>query len=117
MSLAVPKIRLGKPQTIAGTGFAERFHYLTGASGNRYLFSEIAVSELWDFPDAIVVLAGGGDAECPRILWIGTPERENGGHRGNTLRRLQARASRAHIHLLATSPDERRRIIEDLRAA
>ncbi len=108
---------LGRPETVAAMSFGKRFRYAVGASGRRYLFSEIAVSELTDFDDAVVILDGKPAPDADKPIWIGAREAADDARAALSFARSAARATRAHIHLLAGSPDERRRVIADLRAA
>ncbi|MCC2110915.1 MAG: hypothetical protein KDJ16_02655 [Hyphomicrobiales bacterium] len=113
----MPNMTLGRPETVAEMSFGNRFRYAVGASGRRYLFSEVAVSELKDFDDAVIILDRKAAPETEKPVWIGAHDSADDRQGAISFAKWAARATRAHIHLLAGSPDERRRIIEDLRAA
>ena len=111
-------IELGIPATIKSTALGDKFHYMTGASGRRYLFSTVAVNELRDFDNAVVVLAGPCECGTRQSVWVGALENGSGIDRlRRAFRNWLKRAERAHIHLLAGTSEERRRIIDDLCAA
>jgi hypothetical protein len=86
-------------------GVPARFLYWTGRSSRRYLFSCTGVAALADFEEGIAMAVRG-----ERIVWVGEVA---------ALARMpeQAGPRRAaiYLHLLATTAEEQRAVIEDLR--
>ena len=122
------------PRAAEDLGLGDRYRYLAGASGARYLFSLVAADTLEDFRNAVVLIElgtrrrgkadgqgedgrGGEDASGPpRTLWIGEVDRY-GTRRGPPLSGAELRGREALVHLLAGRSAERRQVLEDLVAA
>lgn len=112
-------IDLDRPSTIEKTSFSEKFGYLKGASGRRYLFSAVALDDLPSFRDVVVVLSEKAAAGTRQVIWVGALDGEpNDAERARrAFASWMRRAAEAHIHLLAGSHEERRRVIDDICAA
>lgn len=120
--LSVPA-QAGAPRAAEELGLGDRYRYLSGASGKRYLFSGVDLDALEDFRNAVVVIGlgeaspEGGHARC---VWIGEIDRD-GIRRGPALPRALSRAAAEArgtvlVHLLAGRAAERREALEDLAA-
>lgn len=113
----------GAPRAAEALGLGDRYRYLTGASGRRYLFSGVDLDALEDFRNAVVVIGlgeGRPESSHARRVWIGEIDRD-GIRRGPALPRALSRAAEeAHgtvlVHLLAGHAAERREVLEDLAA-
>jgi hypothetical protein len=129
------------PRAAEDLGLGDRYRYLAGASGARYLFSVVPADTLEDFRNAVVLIelgarrrrgkpdetkakerTPGGQApgddrpDPPRTLWIGEIDRY-GTRRGPPLSAAELRGREALVHLLAGRSAERRQVLEDLVAA
>ena len=100
MSL-VPQI----PRAALAAGLPARFLYWVGRSGRRYLFSCTGFPGAADFESGIAIAVSGND-----IVWIGEVAEFAG-----LAKDAPARRAAIHVHLLATTLEERRAVIEDLR--
>ncbi|HOV04789.1 MAG TPA: hypothetical protein PLJ34_01940 [Hyphomicrobiales bacterium] len=112
-------IDLDTPPTIEATGLGDKFRYLKGASGRRYLFSSVDLDDLPTFRDVVVVLSEKSGSGTRQIIWVGALDGEpNDAERARrAFESWMRRAADAHIHLLAESREERRRVIDDISAA
>ncbi|MEZ5840386.1 MAG: hypothetical protein R3D02_08135 [Hyphomicrobiales bacterium] len=110
---------LDTPSAVEAAGLGEKFRYLKGASGRRYLFSAVDVRDLPNFRDVVVVLSEKGSAGSRQVIWVGALDGEpNDAERARrAFESWMRRAADAHIHLLASSHEERRRVIDDICAA
>ncbi len=110
----------GAPRAAEDLGLADRYRYLSGASGARYLFSVVPAEALEDFRGAVVVIElgrrRGAAADAARTVWIGEIDRY-GTRRGPPLTRAGLRGRPALVHLLAGRSAQRREVLEDLAAA
>jgi len=89
----------------AAVGLPERYRYWSGHSRRRYLFSRALPASGADYEDAVVIAVRAGE-----VVWVGEP--------GAAVRcPEQTEDCALFVHLLATSAEERRRIIADLRPA
>jgi hypothetical protein len=88
-------------------GVPARYLYWSGRSGRRYLFTCTGTDALPDFEDGVAIAVSGG-----RTIWTGEVA---------ALARLPAdaapRRAAIYLHLLASTLDARRAIIDDLRPA
>ena len=120
---ALEAARQGAPRAAEALGLGDRYRYLTGTSGRRYLFSGVDLDALEDFRNAVVVIGlGEGRPESghARRVWIGEIDRD-GIRRGPALPRALSRAAEEArgtvlVHLLAGHAAERREVLEDLAA-
>lgn len=119
MVAVVPNLLSDQPPAVPlRAGLGDRFHYFRGASGHRYLFSQVDAADLADFRSAIVVLArrasdGHLAATDMTVLdRFGRPL----GRRGEWPPRV-APGVRVLVHLMAESESERFTIVDDLMAA
>jgi hypothetical protein len=90
----------------AAAGVPPRYRYWSGRSTRRYLFSEIDAESAPDFADGVAIASVAG-----RILWAGLAA-----ELADAAAWLP-RGALLSVHLLASSADERRRVVEDLRPA
>lgn len=110
-----PLVDGGPPRLAESAGLGRRYYYWCGASGRRYLFTQVAAEALPDFRDALVVLArrseGGamtGEAAVP----VGA---EDGPERVALAARLAVDPGLlAFVHLLAPTERARRAAVDDL---
>lgn len=114
--------RASSPRAAEELGLGDRYRYLAGASGRRYLFSRVRLDALEDFRNAVAVIGLGEalGAVPARRVWIGEIDRE-GLRRGPALPRALALAAEGDrdavlVHLLAGDAAERREVLEDLAA-
>lgn len=113
----------GAPRAAEELGLGDRYRYLSGASGRRYLFSGVDLDALEDFRNAVVVIGlgeGASDGGHARRVWMGEIDRD-GVRRGPALPRALSRAAEEArgtvlVHLLAGRAAERREVLEDLAA-
>lgn len=94
--------------------FRGRFHFWRGRSGQRTVFSVFPISAVPEFSQvvAVAVRTSGSRRE---VLWIG--EIGETGDLSSTAGMQMAIACGAnelHIHLIASSPAQRRALLEDL---
>lgn len=126
------------PRAAEDLGLGDRYRYLAGASGARYLFSVVPADALEDFRNAVVLIELGprrrrGKQDTPeregsgtegqangederraaRTVWIGELDRY-GTRRGPPLSAADLRGREALVHLLAGRSAERRQVLEDL---
>lgn len=119
----IVQAQAGAPRAAEELGLGDRYRYLSGASGKRYLFSGIDLDALEDFRNAVVVIGlgeGASDGGHARRVWIGEIDRD-GVRRGPALPRALSRAAEEArgavlVHLLAGRAAERREALEDLAA-
>jgi len=103
---------LGAPAVAVEAGCPSRFHVWQGASGRRYLFTEVEQEALAHFRDVVVLLAdrsGDGALAVGRLTLLDA----------NTdlralLRDVVGRRRMVLVHLLARTPLARRAAIDDL---
>lgn len=110
------------PRAAEELGLGDRYRYLAGASGRRYLFSRLGLDALEDCRNAVMVVGLGATSAIGSVrrVWIGEIDRE-GIRRGPALPRALALAAEgdrdaALVHLLAGDAAERRKVLEDLAA-
>ena len=88
-------------------GLPARYLYWAGRSGMRYLFTCTGSAGIADFDSGVAIAVSD-----EKIVWAGEVA---------TLARMpadsQPRRAAIYLHLLASGPDERRAVIEDLRPA
>ncbi|MEM1047579.1 MAG: hypothetical protein AAGL24_15580 [Pseudomonadota bacterium] len=96
---------------------AEQFRYWHGASGARYVFTEIDVQEIDDYPETVVLVLDARRRSALRLAYLGeidcaseTPDQALAEARDTS-------SMRAFVHLLAETPERRQQVIADLAAA
>lgn len=98
-------------------GLADKFRYWLGASGDRYVFTEIDLNEIDEYTETVVLLMDARRRTGLRLAYLG----EAGSRSADQSRTLAAakrsKSIRAFVHLLAEDADRRRHIIADLAAA
>jgi len=98
-------------------GLADKFRYWCGASGDRYVFTEVDLNEIDEYTETVVLLMDARRRSGLRMAYLG----EAGSRSARQSRTLEAakrsKSVRAFIHLLAEDADRRRQIIADLAAA
>lgn len=110
-------VRSGLPIFVGNVMLGDRFRYWRGASGRRYLFTEIDGAELADYRGAVAVEIedrAGDEAGEGRVINLLEID-EDGGIRRHPVG-FNAEPSAAFVHLLATSAAERQAILLDLAA-
>ena len=93
-----------------------RFCYWQGASGKRYLFSEIAQLDIPSFSDCILLVAIGTQDNQQLFCWAG----DCSDFSLDRLKRIAQNAGhnvRYYVHMLADNLLERRVVTSDLRRA
>ena len=107
------------PRAAEDLGLGDRYRYLVGASGRRYLFTRVSFDRLEECPGAVVALElpGAADADpdtgAERIVWLGEIDRD-GRRRGPPLPRKARKSLVVRVHLLAGDAAGRRAVLEDL---
>ena len=101
------------PRAAKALGLDERYSYLRGASGKRYLFTVVPDTAVADYPGAVVVLAAQARDRARQIVWVGEVD-DKGYRHGLKIGRGRRRAD-ALVHLLAKDETARRLVIRDLR--
>ena len=105
------------PEVPRKAGLGDRFHYFRGASGRRYLFSQVAAKDIADFRGAVFLGAERSDGGRLAASWLGTID---------TAGRLTAADQRwprlrpgalMLVHLLAAGESEREAAVADLAEA
>jgi hypothetical protein len=96
-----------------------KYRFWRGASGRRYVFSAYGVDECPAYENAVVIAAAmDGDAARRLVRIAATEALPDLMLSGAWAREARARgAVEFHVHLLATSPRERRAVIKDLDTA
>lgn len=114
----IPFLPLGRcPDIDHANGLADKFRYWHGASGDRYVFTEIDLNEIDEYTETVVLLMDARRRSGLKLAYLGEADCINA-----TQTRLLAAAKRskfvrAFIHLLAKDADRRKHIIADLAAA
>jgi hypothetical protein len=97
-------------------GIIGRFRYWQGASGQRYMFTEIDPDEVADYPDTVLLLVEARSRKPAKLAFLG----EVGASCSDLAAMLAAGGRnarlRAFIHFLADNSDRRRQVIADLAA-
>lgn len=106
----------GTPGVAQMAGLDDRFHFWRGASGRRYLFTEVAPENLRHFENVVVLLAEVTRSGRPIAASASVIEARL--FEGAALFRELAASSRLRpfVHFLATTPRARRGIVADLAA-
>ena len=97
------------------SGLGDRFTYVTGASGRRYLFTAINRDELADFVAAVVVFARRETGGL-RVLSVAEVD-PAGAPAPGRFPPVGTRDCRVLVHLLAERSEDRRAVVADLIAA
>jgi hypothetical protein len=115
------------PLTCFSGGPTRRFHTWNARSGRRYICSVFPVkteepqASLPDFVDAIVIAVGiAADGLRSPLAFFECSESNSGDsseRRAFLAEALAQSVCEWHVHLLATDPELRRRVIQDLEAA
>ena len=122
IQLAEVRARRSNPSPVAPFGGdiepTDRFHFWSGASGQRYVHSVYSLLECPEIPAANFLLVRRDGAGHREVLAIG---RLRHGSSSLNLAEIRLRGARlganeVHVHLLAPSADERRAVELDLRA-
>ncbi len=97
---------------------ADRFHFWSGASGQRYVHSVYSLLECPEVPAANFLLVRRDAAGRRDVLAIGRLRHGAGSLNLAEIRQRGARlgANEVHVHLLAPSAAQRRVVEADLRA-
>ena len=113
--------RVDQPLTgLSGSGLVDRFRSWQGRSGRRYVFSVFhldgGLDQLPVEAGAVVIAAVRQPDGTRRKLWVAEADRDLGGSEAARLHHLAALPGcELHLHLLASTPAERRAIVDDLR--
>ena len=104
----------------------DRYRYVSGASGARYLFTAIDRDEVQSYPPAVILqVADVGNGK--RLSWIGTSEDQAQMFQGyaisprghvarNTQGPISSTESPLYVHLLAATDEDRTAVIADILA-
>lgn len=110
--------RDGIPAAAKEIGLNERYRYWRGASGRRYLFTLVPIDSIEDFREAVVMFVSNTRQRADKVLWVGAVDKGGVDKAEKLAHRKRGRPiKQAFIHLLATDPEERRAIIDDLAMA
>ena len=95
------------------------FTFWSGASGLRYVHTIFKLLDCPEIPNANVILARRGSNGQVQALYVGRLEEDAPSLNLAELRRTSALigANEVHVHLLATTEDQRRHIETDLNGA
>ena len=112
---SAPQLRLATPDA---SGPRERFHFWSGASGQRYVHTVYDLLDCPEIPAANFLLVHRDAAGRRSVLAIGHLKHNAASLNLAELRHRGARlgANEVHVHLLAPSAQQRRMIELDLRA-
>lgn len=102
------------PRAAKALGLDERYSYLCGASGKRYLFTVVPDASVAEYPGAVVVQMAAGGKVGQQIAWIGEVD-DKGYRHGQKISRGRSRRQESLVHLLAADETARRLVIRDLR--
>lgn len=122
IQLAEVRARRSTPTPFASLGIdvepRERFHFWSGASGQRYVHSVYSLFECPEVPAANFLLVRRDASGSREVLAIGRLRHGAGSLNLAEIRQRGARlgANEVHVHLLAPSAAQRRVIEADLRA-
>ena len=110
---------MGAPLDIdCGDGLADNFRYWRGASGAKYVFTEIDLNEVGDYTETVVMLLDARRRPSgPKLAYLGEAESARIDPTGKSAAANRKSSMRAFVHLLAEDADRRRQIIADLAAA
>jgi hypothetical protein len=97
-------------------GLGDRFRYLRGASGRRYLFTGIATEELADFRSAVVLLARR-EPRGLRAVTVGLLDANGSPSATDRWPATLPRDAVVLVHLLADREADRAAIVADLTTA
>ena len=103
------------PEVPMRAGLGDRFRYVTGASGKRYLFTLIAREELADFRCAVVMLARRGGNGL-RALTVTELDADGRPTMGEPWPPILPHDCRVLVHLLAENSPDRQAVVADLTA-
>jgi hypothetical protein len=105
------------PEVPRKAGLGDRFHYFRGASGRRYLFSEVAAKDIGDFRSAVAVAAERLSDGRLAVTWIAAVD--SAGRPMTAARRWPRFEPDAVVlvHLLAAREGERLALVADLTEA
>ena len=122
IQLAEVRARRSNPAPIASLRSdidgADRFHFWSGASGQRYVHSVYSLLECPEVPAANFLLVHRDGAGRREVLAIGRLRHGSGSLNLAEIRQRGARlgANEVHVHFLAPSAEQRRVVELDLRA-
>jgi hypothetical protein len=122
IQLAEVRARRSAPKPIAAldttSELNDHFHFWSGASGQRYVHSVYDLFDCPEVPAANFLLVRRDGAGRRSVLAIGNLTHEASSLNLAEIRQRAARlgANEVHVHLLATTPQQRRVVELDLRA-
>jgi len=110
---------MGAPLDIdCGGGLADNFRYWRGASGAKYVFTEIALTEIGDYTETVVMLLDARRRSSgPKLAYLGEAESAHIDSTRKGTAPNRKLCMRAFVHLLAVDADRRKQVIADLAAA
>ena len=91
------------PHVAIAAGMPGRYRYWSGLSGERYLFTQVAVKSLDDFDDGVFLLVRFGTVQT-----VGSRDTVSAALAGS------GHGAVLYVHLLATSKASHSHIIDDL---
>jgi hypothetical protein len=103
------------PEVPMRAGLGDRFRYLIGASGKRYLFTLVRREDLADFQCVVVVLARR-EGSGWRALSVADIDGDGRPTAGEPWPPIVPHGCRVLVHLLAAGREERRVVVADLTA-
>ena len=106
-----------RPDIELDDGIVDLFRYWDGASGTRYVFTEIDPGDIADYPDTVVMLVEGRRRAPSKLRFLGEAGAWWAQHGQAALTKFKRQRLRAFIHFIAESAEGRRKVIADLAAA
>jgi hypothetical protein len=105
------------PEVPRKAGLGDRFHYFRGASGRRYLFSEVPAKDIANFASAVAAVAERLPDGRLTATWIATLDRFGNPAMGDRRGPRVRPGTVVLIHLLSASDAERQALVADLLAS
>jgi len=105
------------PEVPRKAGLGDRFHYFRGASGRRYLFSEVPAKDIANFASAVAVVAERRMDGRLAVTWIAPLDRFGHAAMGDRREPRVRPGTVVLIHLLSASDAERQALVADLLAS
>ncbi|MEM8813810.1 MAG: hypothetical protein AAGF59_14445 [Pseudomonadota bacterium] len=96
-------------------GIDDSFRYWRGASGARYLFTEIPPHQIQEYRETVIMVVDSRRRAAPKLTFLGEVDEAGSNHAAALARHRPT--LRAFVHLLADDPARRREIIDDLSRA
>lgn len=116
MTLATEMNTTRFPKVAEELGLLDRYRYFDGKSGRRYIFTRMTASDLADCAGAVVIVPLQGKSAQGAAPVIGEVDR-NGKFHGLGAAKARRRYGDVFVHLLAGSAQDRKAVLDDLKAS